>query len=207
MISNTANATSTTGDPVPANNSATTTTTVATSADVSVTKVDTPDPVVAGANLTYTITITNAGPSAAANATLNDTLPAGATFVSLAEPAGWGCTTPAVGTGGTVTCSIASLAPGNAVVARAGEIVVVTSVLAPATVDTLLHVASQRRVSVVWVDAPSFVSRPTRADPGALRVSAAGVPIAVVRRGEDLGLALGARLCSKPATERGTCSD
>jgi hypothetical protein len=69
----------------------------------------------------------------------------------------------------------------------------VTAVLAPATVETLLHVASRRPVSVVWVDAPSFAARPTRADPGGLRVSAAGLPIAVVRRGDDLGYVLGAR--------------
>ena len=76
---------------------------------------------------------------------------------------------------------------------RAGEIVVVTSVLAPATVAALLRTANRRPVSVIWVDAPSFVERPTRADPGALRLSTSGVPVAVVRRGDDLAGALGAR--------------
>ena len=85
------------------------------------------------------------------------------------------------------------------VVARAGEIVVVTAVLAPATVAALLRTATRRPVSVVWVDAPSFASRPTRADPGALRLSAAGVPVGVVRRGDDLGVALGARSSEAPA--------
>jgi uncharacterized repeat protein (TIGR01451 family) len=81
-------------------------------ADLSVTKTDAPDPVPAGSNLTYTITVNNAGPSAAAGVNLNDTLPAGTTFVSITSAAGWLCTTPAVGVGGTVTCTIASLASG-----------------------------------------------------------------------------------------------
>jgi uncharacterized protein (DUF58 family) len=72
----------------------------------------------------------------------------------------------------------------------AGELVVVTGALEPAAVDSLLGVASRRLVSVVWVDAPSFAGRPTRASPGVLRLSAAGVPVAVVRRGDDLADAL-----------------
>jgi uncharacterized repeat protein (TIGR01451 family) len=115
VLSNTATITATTADPTPGNNSATATTTVAASADVSVTKTDTPDPVAPGSNLTYTITASNAGPSNAATVTVNDTLPAGTTFVSLASPGGWSCTTPAVGAGGTVSCSIASLTAGSAV--------------------------------------------------------------------------------------------
>lgn len=115
VLSNTATVTSATGDSATGNNSATATTTVATSADLSVTTVDTPDPVTAGNNLTYTITVANAGPSNAASVSLSDTLPAGTTFVSLSAPGGWSCTTPAVGAGGTVSCSIATLAAGNAV--------------------------------------------------------------------------------------------
>jgi uncharacterized repeat protein (TIGR01451 family) len=45
-------------------------------ADLSVTKTDSPDPVVAGTNLTYTVTVSNAGPLAAAGAAASDTLPA-----------------------------------------------------------------------------------------------------------------------------------
>ena len=46
--------------------------------------------------------------------------------------------------------------------------------------------------SVVWVDAPSYAGRPTRAATGPLQLSAAGIPVAVVRRGEDLAAALAA---------------
>lgn len=84
-------------------------------ADLAVTKVDTPDPVAAGTNLTYTITVANNGPDAASTASWSDTLPAGTTFVSLSAVAGWSCTTPSVGAGGTVSCSSASFAVGSAV--------------------------------------------------------------------------------------------
>jgi uncharacterized repeat protein (TIGR01451 family) len=58
-----------------------------------------------GAPIAYTITVTNAGPNDAVDVELTDTLPAGTTFVSLAAPAGWSCSTPAVGAAGTVTCT------------------------------------------------------------------------------------------------------
>ena len=62
-ITNTATAATTTTDPTPGNNTGTTTTTVQTQADLAVTKSDSPDPVVAGVNLTYTINFVNNGPS------------------------------------------------------------------------------------------------------------------------------------------------
>ncbi len=114
-ISNTATVSAATADPNPGNNSATATTLIGSAADISVTKVDTPDPVLAGSNLTYTITVGNAGPSNAPTASLTDTLPSGTTFVSLSSPGGWSCTTPAVGAGGTVTCSNPSMPLGSAV--------------------------------------------------------------------------------------------
>ncbi len=88
-------------DPTPANNSATDSDTLGTSADLAISKSAAPDPVVAGQNLTYTITVTNSGPSTAASVMLSDPLPASATFVSLTAPGGWTCTTPPVGGSGT----------------------------------------------------------------------------------------------------------
>ncbi|MEA2558676.1 MAG: uncharacterized protein QOH06_180 [Acidobacteriota bacterium] len=113
VLSNTVEITSATGDPDSADHSATATTTVAASADLSVTKVDSPDPVDAGENLTYTITVTNDGPSNAASVSLSDTLPAETTFVSLSSPGGWSCNSLTVGLGGTLSCSIANLPPGD----------------------------------------------------------------------------------------------
>ena len=83
--------------------------------DLSVAKVDTPDPVNTGSNLTYTITVTNNGPDAATNASWSDTLPAGTTFVDLSGGEGWSCTTPENGDSGTVSCSNPSLAVGSSV--------------------------------------------------------------------------------------------
>src|SRR5438046_3426105 len=85
------------------------------SADLSVTKADSPDPVNTGSNLTYTITVNNDGPDAAANASWSDTLPSGTTFVTLPDVSGWSCTTPAAGDNGTVSCSNHSFAVDSSV--------------------------------------------------------------------------------------------
>lgn len=82
--------------------------------DLSITKIDEPDPVLPGGTLVYTLQVTNAGPNPAFNAVLTDPIPGGTTFVSLMAPAGWTCTTPAAGTAGTVTCSNPTFVPGTA---------------------------------------------------------------------------------------------
>jgi uncharacterized repeat protein (TIGR01451 family) len=115
VLSNTVTLTSTTPDPDTSDLSATETTTVAASADLSVTKDDAADPVFPGTDIVYTITVVNAGPSTAASVSLTDPLPPQTTFVALASPGGWSCATPAVGAGGTVSCSVPSLGVGNAV--------------------------------------------------------------------------------------------
>ncbi|GMU42398.1 MAG: hypothetical protein AMXMBFR25_03840 [Lysobacterales bacterium] len=84
--------------------------------EVSVAKtVSNPTPVAGGANFSYSVTVTNAGPQPAANVALNDVLPAGVVFQSLAPIAGWGCTTPAAGANGTVSCNTASMPVGSVV--------------------------------------------------------------------------------------------
>ena len=89
-------------------------TTITPEVDVSIVKTDTPDPVVAGEDLTYSLAVANGGPSNATDVEVSDPLPANTTFVSLSAGAGWSCTTPAVGANGTVSCSLASLAVGGA---------------------------------------------------------------------------------------------
>jgi uncharacterized protein (DUF58 family) len=75
--------------------------------------------------------------------------------------------------------------------ARALELVVVTSRVEPSLVDRLLERALTRRpVALVHVEPGSFAGRPRRPEPGLLRLQAAGVPIAVVRQGDDLASAL-----------------
>jgi riboflavin biosynthesis pyrimidine reductase len=75
--------------------------------------------------------------------------------------------------------------------ARSLELVIVTSRVERSLVARLLERALTRRpVALVHVEAASFVGRPHRPDPELLRLQAAGVPIAVVRQGDDLAAAL-----------------
>jgi endo-1,4-beta-xylanase len=68
--------------------------------------------VLSGSAVSYTITVLNNGHDDAANVSLVDTVPSSTTFQSITAPAGWSCTTPAVGASGDVTCTAASLANG-----------------------------------------------------------------------------------------------
>jgi uncharacterized repeat protein (TIGR01451 family) len=77
--------------------------------DLSLAKIDSPDPVALGGTLTYTLTVSNAGPSTACQATVTDTLPAGVSFVS-ASGTGWICSEAS----GVVSCTTTSIAPGPA---------------------------------------------------------------------------------------------
>src|SRR5262249_25165802 len=113
VITNAATALSGVADPNTANNTGTTTTTAANTADLSITKADNPDPVTAGSNLTYTISVTNAGPNDAENVTVTDLVPANTTFVSFTASAGFTNTTPAVGGTGAVTSTGGTVAAGG----------------------------------------------------------------------------------------------
>ena len=76
---------------------------------------------------------------------------------------------------------------------QAMELVVVTALLTPSLADALLERAFARRpTSLALVDAASFgpdEAQPLR-DPALLRLQASGVPVAVVRRGDDLAAKL-----------------
>lgn len=101
-------------DPNTDNNSDTETTDVEDepeSADLSVTKVGSPNPVAVNQQLTYTVTVSNGGPDAAVNVVLTDTLPAGAIFVSAAPEQG-SCSHA----GGVVTCDLENIAGNSDVV-------------------------------------------------------------------------------------------
>ena len=81
--------------------------------DLSISLGATPNPVTAGNALTWSADLTNSGPGAATSVTVNGDVPAGTTFVSLTTPAGFSCTTPAVGASGAVSCSIATFPVGG----------------------------------------------------------------------------------------------
>jgi hypothetical protein len=77
--------------------------------------------------------------------------------------------------------------------ATAEELALVTARLEPRLVDRLARRASAHHgVSLVWVDAGSWAGRPTTNDPALLRLQAAGVAVAVLRRGDDLRRVLAA---------------
>src|SRR5262249_8909481 len=105
-ISNTASLSSTTADPNSGNNTASTSTIVGTSADLSITKTGSPNPALAGTPVTYTLMVRNDGPSPAVAVTVIDTLPAGVSFGSSSTSVGT-CSGAA-----TVTCNLGSVAAG-----------------------------------------------------------------------------------------------
>ncbi|TMQ67312.1 MAG: DUF11 domain-containing protein, partial [Candidatus Eisenbacteria bacterium] len=129
-LTNVARADGTNADPDTTNNNGTAaanrvTTTVTELADLALSKSG-PAAVDAAQNLTYTIVTTNNGPSDAAGVVVQDTLPAGVTFVS-ADNGG-------TETGGVVTW------PAAASIANGGNVTYTVTVTAPAT-GMLLNVA------------------------------------------------------------------
>ena len=111
----------------PTDDAATDIDTVTSAADLSVTKTDLADPVVAGNDVTYAVTVTNLGPSDATGVVVTDTLPGSVTFVS-AVPSQGGCSQAA----GVVTCPVGTIASGAAVTVA----VIVTTTIDGLITDT-----------------------------------------------------------------------
>lgn len=133
QVANTATVSGGEDDPNTNNNSATVVTNVAghtgATADLFITKTDSPDPASVGSNLTYIIVVTNAGPDSAADVGVTDVLPAGVTFVSASTSQGsWTLN------GGTVSCTLGSIAKGGSAN--------VTIVVVPTTAGQLTNTAS-----------------------------------------------------------------
>ncbi|HUQ32902.1 MAG TPA: Calx-beta domain-containing protein [Pyrinomonadaceae bacterium] len=112
----------------------------ATSADLSVTKSDSPDPVLPGNNVTYTLNIANGGPDTASSVTVTDNLPSSVTFVSCSSTNGGSCSN----TGNNVTVSFPSLANGATAVitlvasvnsGTGGTTITNTATIAPTATD------------------------------------------------------------------------
>jgi uncharacterized repeat protein (TIGR01451 family) len=96
-------------DPNSGNNSVTVSTSyVAPHADMQIAASDSPDPVAPDGNITYTVTVTNAGPDATTNATMNVILNNTLLWQSMTVPAGWSCPSLAVGHGASFTCTAAN---------------------------------------------------------------------------------------------------
>ena len=78
--------------------------------NLTIEKVDSPDPVQPLQNITYTITYSNTGESTATNVIISDTTPTNTTFVSASpSPA----SAPSVGGTGSVSWNVGSVAPGG----------------------------------------------------------------------------------------------
>jgi uncharacterized repeat protein (TIGR01451 family) len=81
-------------------------------ADVSLTKTDSPDPLVAGTNITYTLTAHNAGPSTAPSVIIRDPLPSSVTVVSVDGGPGGTCVSGTPGDPAHPTqCAYTTVAP------------------------------------------------------------------------------------------------
>jgi uncharacterized repeat protein (TIGR01451 family) len=105
------------------------------SANLKITKTDSPDPVGVGGNLTYTIGVENIGPSPASGVTVTDNLPKGVRLVSATDPAG-ACAVQ----GSKVTCAIGALNPTG--VNYGGAPASVTIVVVPESAGTIRNTAT-----------------------------------------------------------------
>jgi uncharacterized repeat protein (TIGR01451 family) len=105
LVTNTASVTSTTFDPNTANNSSSATLRAQNNSDLFVTQ-----SVVKLANqqLQYTINVQNLGPYQARQLVLNDAIPNGTKFVSVA-PGPWACAPISAGSTGVLSCTVATL--------------------------------------------------------------------------------------------------
>ncbi len=92
-------------DPMPANNSASTTTTVQELADLTVFKFANVSSAMPGTDIIYTVEVSGNGPDDSQNVTLTDVIPTNTTFQSIVSPGGWTVMTPPVNGTGTITAT------------------------------------------------------------------------------------------------------
>lgn len=104
------------------------------SADLAISKADSPDPVGVGTVLTYTVQVQNLGPDAASGVTVTDQLPKGVDFVSATATSGQ-CARKAA----KVTCALGTL---NASTLSYGAPPSITLTVIPRKVGTITNQAS-----------------------------------------------------------------
>jgi uncharacterized repeat protein (TIGR01451 family) len=103
------------------------------SADLTIVKSDSPDPVLVDGLLTYTIQVGNLGPQAATEVVVTDDLPSHVTYVSASASSG-ACTRK----GKQVTCNVGALA----VDPTKANAITVTIQVRPTKVETIVNTAS-----------------------------------------------------------------
>ncbi|MGA3349234.1 MAG: hypothetical protein ABSC33_09430, partial [Candidatus Sulfotelmatobacter sp.] len=185
ILTSTATASSSTSDPNSANNTASASSVVGTTsqAEMTVTNTASPNPVVAGSDITYTQTATNVGAASATNPTLTETTPTNTTFVSISAPPGTTCTTPAVGGTGAISCTAPAAPAGSS-----GTVVLVVQVNAGTAAGTVITDTATANATNQAFGASSAVatdvvaSSSTQAD---LAVSTSSTP-ASVYSGNDI---------------------
>jgi uncharacterized repeat protein (TIGR01451 family) len=104
-------------------------------ANLKITKTDSPDPVHVGSQLTYSIGVENLGPAPASGVTVTDNLPRNVDLVSATGPSG-ACPVQ----GGKVTCPVGALNPIG--VNYGGTPVTVTIVVVPRATGTIRNTAT-----------------------------------------------------------------
>jgi uncharacterized repeat protein (TIGR01451 family) len=184
VITDTATASSSTSDPNSANNTATASTVVGTTTlgEMTVTNSASPDPVIAGDDITYTQTATNTGTGTATNPTLTESTPANTVFESITPPTGTTCTTPPVGGTGTITCTAPTAPAGTS-----GTVVVVVQVnagTASGTIitDTATVNSSNQAFGANAATATDVVATSTQAD---LALATSATPLTLIA-GNDI---------------------
>lgn len=151
------------------------------SANLKITKTDSPDPVNVGATLTYTITVENLGPDAATGVTVTDSLPKGVDFVSATSTIG-NCTHQ----GRKVTCTLGSLA---APTVNYGLAPTVTITVLPRRAGTITNTASVKGDQKDQVSANNTASATTRVIGAARVATCRGIPATITGTpgGDTLG--------------------
>jgi len=167
-------------DTNPANNLAMLPTSVVvgspTGFDVSLTMIG-PAKAAPGGPLAYTLVVVNNGPADATSLKVTDPLPAGVLFQSLTASPGWACTAPAAGSGGTISCTLATLAVATpqvfsiaATAPTASGVVTNTGTVATSPVD--LNTADDTASVQTTVGQPAPTSIPTLRTEGLLALAA-----------------------------------
>jgi uncharacterized repeat protein (TIGR01451 family) len=125
------------------------------SANLKITKADSPDPVRIGGQLTYTIGVEDLGPAPATGVTVTDNLPQGVSLVSATGPSG-GCATQ----GGKITCAVGSLMP--TAINYGGSPATVTIVVAPRNAGIIRNTATVKGDQKDSVNANNKATAATR---------------------------------------------
>ncbi|MCA9242812.1 MAG: DUF11 domain-containing protein [Phycisphaerales bacterium] len=120
------------------------------SANLSVTKSANPSPALAGAALTYTIMIHNAGPQAATNVVVRDTLPTGVTYNDAGSTTSCGegpagvveCAIGTIGVGGNATVTIATVVDADRTAPLVNDVLVSSDIFDPNESDNAFRLTT-----------------------------------------------------------------